>query len=159
MATQQSTYDCNSDKHAAPTKYNEPFYIIVIQVVYKTDQNKFAEDCKAGHDDKIKINNASLTKDIDNICNNNLVSAGPLVITNTETTAKGFGCNSGYNNVVKQQTSRFFKIRADKPSAKPDADNAAFKKNDNVDNGPSKCPSKKCVIIGLADARLRKRLH
>ncbi|CAC5361487.1 unnamed protein product [Mytilus coruscus] len=92
------TYDCTGQNMWLPTlptdtciKYDEPSYIIVLQMVYKTDQNQFAKDCKSGHDEKIITNNASLTNDIYNICNiPNVVSAGPVVITNTMTTTTGF---------------------------------------------------------------------
>lgn len=62
----------------------------MLQVAYKSNPG-FAKNCKAGHDDKIRANNASLTNDIYNICNiANLVTVGPVVITNTQTTTVGF---------------------------------------------------------------------
>ncbi|XP_052070983.1 uncharacterized protein LOC127709457 isoform X3 [Mytilus californianus] len=95
---QTKTYDCTEQNMWLPAlppdtciKYDEPSYIIVLQVVYTTYQNQvFAKDCKSGHDDKIKSNNASLTNEIYNICNNIVVSAGPVVITNTQTITTGF---------------------------------------------------------------------
>ncbi|VDH98941.1 Hypothetical predicted protein [Mytilus galloprovincialis] len=93
------TYDCTGQNMWMPAlppdtciKYDEPSNIIVLQVAYKsTVQGKFAKDCKAGHDDKIRANNASLTNDIYNICNiANLVSVGPVVITNTQSSTTGF---------------------------------------------------------------------
>ncbi|CAG2242592.1 unnamed protein product [Mytilus edulis] len=90
------TYDCTGQNIWLPAlppdiciKYGDPSDIIVLQVVYKTDP-QFAKDCKGGHDEKIKTNNASFTNAIYNLCNNALVSAGPLVITHTETTTTGF---------------------------------------------------------------------
>ncbi|CAG2228063.1 unnamed protein product [Mytilus edulis] len=90
------TYDCTGQNKWLPAlppdiciKYGDPSDIIVLQVVYKSDP-QFPKVCKAGHDEKIKTNNASFTNAIYNICNNNFVSAGPLVITHTETTTTGF---------------------------------------------------------------------
>lgn len=60
-------------------------------MVYKTDRGlKFAKDCKSGHDEKIKTNNATFTNEIYDTCNNVFVSVGPVVITNSETTTTGF---------------------------------------------------------------------
>ncbi|CAC5408154.1 unnamed protein product [Mytilus coruscus] len=97
------TYDCTGQNMWLPAlppdtclKYEEPSYIIVLQVVYKTEGG-FAKDCKSGHDEKIITNNASLTNDIYNICNiPNVVSAGPVVITNTQTITTGFDFRTSF---------------------------------------------------------------
>lgn len=69
-----------------------------MQVVYKSDP-QFTKNCKSGHDEKIKTNNATFTNEIYNICNNAFVSAGPLVITHTETTTTGFDVRYSIENV------------------------------------------------------------
>ncbi|VDI24739.1 CUB and sushi domain-containing protein, partial [Mytilus galloprovincialis] len=96
------TYDCTGQNMWMPAlppdtciKYDEPSYIIELQVVYNS-YGHFAKDCKAGHEDKIRTNNASLMNEIFNTCNNAFVSAGPVVITKTQTTTTGFDYRTSF---------------------------------------------------------------
>jgi hypothetical protein len=78
------------------TEYDEPSYIINLQVVYKS--GAVASSCVNGHKQMLINNIQIFTQEIYNICNSDFVNVGEVEITKMESTTSSFsvGLNNSY---------------------------------------------------------------
>jgi hypothetical protein len=78
------------------TEYDEPSYIINLQVVYKS--LKVARLCVDGHKQMLINNTQIFTQEIFNICKDRRVTVEKVEITKMESTARNFsvGLNNSY---------------------------------------------------------------
>jgi hypothetical protein len=78
------------------TEYDEPSYIINLQVVYKS--GAVASSCVNGHKQMLINNIQIFTQEIYNICNSDFVTVGEVEITKMESTTSSFsvGLNNSY---------------------------------------------------------------
>jgi hypothetical protein len=79
------------------TEYDEPSYIINLQVVYKS-VGTVASLCVNGHKHMLINNTQIFTQEIFNICNSDTVKVGEVEITKMESTTSRFlvGLSYGY---------------------------------------------------------------
>ena len=78
------------------TEYDEPSYIINLQVVYKS--LKVARLCVDGHKQMLINNTQIFTQEIFSICNSDTVKVGEVEITKMESTTSSFsvGLSNSY---------------------------------------------------------------
>ena len=79
------------------TEYDEPSYIINLQVVYKS-VGTVASLCVNGHKHMLINNTQIFTQEIFNICNSDTVKVGEVEITKMESTTSSFsvGLSNSY---------------------------------------------------------------
>ena len=78
------------------TEYDEPSYIIKLQVVYKS--GAVASLCLNGHKHMLINNTQIFTQEIFSICNSDTVTVGEVEITKMESTTSSFsvGLSNSY---------------------------------------------------------------
>ena len=89
-------YCINDIKIFFLTEYDEPSYIINLQVVYKS--GPLAGWCLNGHKQMLINNTQIFTQEIFSICNSALVSVGEVEITKMESKTSSFsvGLSNSY---------------------------------------------------------------
>ena len=76
------------------TEYDEPSYIINLQVVYKS--GAVASSCLNGHKHMLINNTQIFTQEIFNICNTDTAKVGEVEITKMESTTSSFSVGLSY---------------------------------------------------------------
>jgi hypothetical protein len=76
------------------TEYDEPSYIINLQVVYKS--GAVASLCLNGHKQMLINNRQIFTQEIFSICNSDTINVGEVEITKMESTTSAFSVGLSY---------------------------------------------------------------
>ena len=76
------------------TEYDEPSYIINLQVVYES--GAVASLCLNGHKQMLINNRQIFTQEIFSICNSNTTTVGEVEITKMESTTSSFSVGLSY---------------------------------------------------------------
>ena len=92
----QVLYCINYIKIFFLTEYDEPSYIINLQVVYKSLE--VASLCLNGHKQMLINNRQIFTQEIFSICNSDTINVGEVEITKMESTTSAFsvGLSNSY---------------------------------------------------------------
>ena len=76
------------------TEYDEPSYIINLQVVYKS--GTVASLCVNGHKQMLINKRQIFTQEISSTCNSDTINVGEVEITKTESTTSSFSVGLSY---------------------------------------------------------------